>query len=222
ASRSPRARCSRSSRARGSSCGSTTSPRGTRGPDDPRQAVLPDWRGGVDHGGSGLRAPILGVGVQAPPAEEEPGGAAAVSEARSGARAPDQVSALHRAPHSGGRAQAPPRRGARHASDGPRPQGDDPRGDSPAHAGASPGAPQPPEPRAKVSVRLEFPVAYPYNAPWVGAWRSPVAHLTGGQGVAGSNPVAPTIFMGTRGQILGSALLCLRGRDGGRDPRHQR
>src|SRR5690606_24692480 len=27
----------------------------------------------------------------------------------------------------------------------------------------------------------------------VGAWRSLVAHLTGGQGVAGSNPVAPTI-----------------------------
>ena len=26
-----------------------------------------------------------------------------------------------------------------------------------------------------------------------GAWRSLVAHLTGGQGVAGSNPVAPTI-----------------------------
>ena len=27
-----------------------------------------------------------------------------------------------------------------------------------------------------------------------GAWRSLVAHLTGGQGVAGSNPVAPTIL----------------------------
>ena len=27
----------------------------------------------------------------------------------------------------------------------------------------------------------------------IGAWRSLVAHLTGGQGVAGSNPVAPTI-----------------------------
>ena len=25
-------------------------------------------------------------------------------------------------------------------------------------------------------------------------WRSLVAHLTGGQGVAGSNPVIPTIF----------------------------
>ncbi len=28
----------------------------------------------------------------------------------------------------------------------------------------------------------------------VGAWRSPVAHLLWEQGVAGSNPVAPTIF----------------------------
>ena len=27
-----------------------------------------------------------------------------------------------------------------------------------------------------------------------GMWRSLVAHLTGGQGVAGSNPVIPTIF----------------------------
>ena len=25
-----------------------------------------------------------------------------------------------------------------------------------------------------------------------GAWRSPVAHLTGGQGAVGSNPIAPT------------------------------
>ena len=29
----------------------------------------------------------------------------------------------------------------------------------------------------------------------VGAWRSLVAHLTGGQGVVGSNPAAPTIFL---------------------------
>ena len=28
----------------------------------------------------------------------------------------------------------------------------------------------------------------------IGMWRSLVAHLTGGQGVAGSNPVIPTIF----------------------------
>src|SRR4051794_39905058 len=27
---------------------------------------------------------------------------------------------------------------------------------------------------------------------WFGTWRSLVAHLTGGQGVAGSNPVVPT------------------------------
>ena len=29
----------------------------------------------------------------------------------------------------------------------------------------------------------------------VGAWRSLVAHLTGGQGVGGSNPPAPTIYL---------------------------
>ncbi len=31
-----------------------------------------------------------------------------------------------------------------------------------------------------------------------GAWRSLVAHYTGGVGVAGSNPAAPTIFSGAR------------------------
>ena len=41
-------------------------------------------------------------------------------------------------------------------------------------------------------------VPRPQGARWlpslllVGAWRSLVAHLPGGQGVAGSNPVAPT------------------------------
>ena len=41
----------------------------------------------------------------------------------------------------------------------------------------------------------KLPVCYPtcYN-PHVGAWRSLVAHLTGGQGVVGSNPIAPTII----------------------------
>src|SRR4030095_12295539 len=187
--------------------------RGTRDPDDPRQAVLPDWRGGVDHGGSGLRAPVLGVGVQAPAAEEEPRGAAAVSQAGPRPRAPDQVPALHRAPHPGGRPEAAPRRGARHAPDGPRPQGHDHGGDPPENSGAAPRAPRSPEPRAvsgagarrarraqepggKWSPRLEFSVPNPYNAAWVGAWRSPVAHLTGGQGGAGSNPVALTIFYG--------------------------
>ena len=29
--------------------------------------------------------------------------------------------------------------------------------------------------------------------PGIGLWRSLVAHLTGGQGVAGSNPVSPTV-----------------------------
>ena len=33
-----------------------------------------------------------------------------------------------------------------------------------------------------------------------GMWRSLVAHLTGGQGVAGSNPVIPTIFPRKKGQ----------------------
>ena len=31
-------------------------------------------------------------------------------------------------------------------------------------------------------------------------WRSLVAHLTGGQGVAGSNPVIPTIFTREKGR----------------------
>ena len=31
-------------------------------------------------------------------------------------------------------------------------------------------------------------------SPNIGAWRSLVAHLTGGQVVAGSNPAVPTIF----------------------------
>ncbi len=60
---------------------------------------------------------------------------------------------------------------------------------------------RPAEPRA-----LSFPAVAPYNAGWVGAWRSPVAHLTGGQGVAGSNPVAPTNFLLARiASVLGSA-----------------
>ena len=36
----------------------------------------------------------------------------------------------------------------------------------------------------------------------VGAWRSPVAHLHGGQVVAGSNPVAPTEFQQIRDPAL--------------------
>jgi hypothetical protein len=34
--------------------------------------------------------------------------------------------------------------------------------------------------------------ACPGHKTLIGAWRSLVAHLPGGQGVAGSNPVAPT------------------------------
>ena len=39
-------------------------------------------------------------------------------------------------------------------------------------------------PKRALSIRALLPA--------IGAWRSLVAHLTGGQGVAGSNPVAPT------------------------------
>ena len=91
---------------------------------------------------------------------------------------PDGPGAARR--HAGGRAPAAPGAACRPS------------------ASASP----PPDPAA----RLEFAPPCPYNARWVGAWRSPVAHLTGGQGVAGSNPVAPTNF----------------NRHGARDPRHQR
>src|SRR5665647_2940898 len=40
-------------------------------------------------------------------------------------------------------------------------------------------------------------------------WRSLVAHLTGGQGVAGSNPVIPTVFSQVRGSLRfgGAAFL---------------
>jgi hypothetical protein len=41
-----------------------------------------------------------------------------------------------------------------------------------------------------------------------GLWRSLVAHLTGGQGVAGSNPVSPTIQQETR---LASSLVLSNG-----------
>ena len=33
---------------------------------------------------------------------------------------------------------------------------------------------------------------YNVSLPDIGAWRSPVAHLHGVQGVVGSNPIAPT------------------------------
>ena len=41
------------------------------------------------------------------------------------------------------------------------------------------------------------------NPKGFGLWRSMVAHLTGGQGVAGSSPVNPTIF----GKIAPASLL---------------
>ena len=59
-----------------------------------------------------------------------------------------------------------------------------------------------------------------------GTWRSLVAHLTGGQGVAGSNPVVPTVFV----QVRAGAALRGRARSvvsvasmqqrGGRPPSH--
>jgi hypothetical protein len=38
-----------------------------------------------------------------------------------------------------------------------------------------------------------------------GTWRSLAAHLTGGQGVAGSNPAVPTIAWQVRGHLADSA-----------------
>ena len=43
--------------------------------------------------------------------------------------------------------------------------------------------------------RLGFPAPGPPGTPPVGAWRSLVAHYNGVVGVAGSNPVAPTILI---------------------------
>ena len=50
----------------------------------------------------------------------------------------------------------------------------------------------------------------------VGMWRSLVAHLTGGQGVAGSNPVIPTIFHRVLRQVPPprGACFCVRGHAG--------
>lgn len=42
---------------------------------------------------------------------------------------------------------------------------------------------------------LQFPAQSIQAKFSVGAWLSLVEHLPGGQGVAGSNPVAPTIFL---------------------------
>ncbi len=47
---------------------------------------------------------------------------------------------------------------------------------------------------------------------WHGAWRSPVAHLNGVQGVVGSNPTAPTssaVFFPPRIRWLPDCLPCL-------------
>ena len=42
-------------------------------------------------------------------------------------------------------------------------------------------------------MRLSFPLSTPdFTFTFLGTWRSPVAHLNGVQGVAGSNPAVPT------------------------------
>src|SRR5207247_11245297 len=81
-SRSRPVGCSLSSRARGSSNGSTAPRRNRRTDARPREALLSDRRGPDDHRRAGVRPPLLGVGVHAPPAEEEPGGTAPLSPAR--------------------------------------------------------------------------------------------------------------------------------------------
>jgi hypothetical protein len=50
----------------------------------------------------------------------------------------------------------------------------------------------------------------------IGMWRSLVAHLTGGQGVAGSNPVIPTIFHRVLRQVPPprGACFCVRANAG--------
>ena len=52
---------------------------------------------------------------------------------------------------------------------------------------------------ARVSILEGFRLICDNSRLKVGAWRSPVAHMTGGHGVAGSNPVAPTIFLNRSG-----------------------
>jgi len=48
-----------------------------------------------------------------------------------------------------------------------------------------------------------------------GTWRSLVAHLTGGHGVAGSNPVVPTVAPTGRRRMGGSGTAPPPGSDGG-------
>jgi hypothetical protein len=43
----------------------------------------------------------------------------------------------------------------------------------------------------------------------VGAWRSLVAHLNGVQGVGGSNPLAPTIYLLAPSAYFAATILCL-------------
>ena len=66
-----------------------------------------------------------------------------------------------------------------------------------AGAGRSPGWSRP---RAAGPTSRPLP-AEPVGCPPTGTWRSLVAHLTGGQGVAGSNPVVPTREVGGPGAV---------------------
>ena len=49
---------------------------------------------------------------------------------------------------------------------------------------------------------------FAYKTSHHGAWRSMVAHLLWEQGVAGSNPVAPTIHKNKRSAVTGWPLFC--------------
>ena len=101
-------------------------------------------------------------------------------------------------------------RGAR--PDGPRAQERDPGGGAPAHPRSLARAARAPHGRADAAAHLEFPAALPVQSSRVGAWRSPVAHLTGGQGVAGSNPVAPTNFTEPASRFSDLLFFCGRRR----------
>ncbi len=63
-------------------------------------------------------------------------------------------------------------------------------GERPRHPGLTPR--QSDRPRACGRVYLRVRTGRPVGGA-AGTWRSLVAHLTGGQGVAGSNPVVPTV-----------------------------
>src|SRR5690606_3963281 len=85
-----------------------------------------------------------------------------------------------------------------------------PRGDRPRRR-AERGARSPPRVRYCFRAR---PAGGSPGQTGNGTWRSLVAHLTGGQGVAGSNPVVPTSFTHGAGRLLsdGKAAFVMSGR----------